>query len=425
MKIRSWDLNLKIRLGGETLFNLLYWMYFPFITIYFSQALGKHIAGILMTVPPLISMFGSIIGGYLADKLGRRPVMLLGVSIQTIMFVSFAVSDHIWISYISFIGIGLGGALYGPASSAMVADLTPPHERKQIFATFVTANNIGAVLGPALGAFLFFHYRSTLLWVCALVMFLYSIAIYLKIHESMPNYDQKRLEVKSFRNAFKEEWSGYGTIFRDKAFLLYILGGALSVITIMQLDLYLAIYVTNYVPTQDLIHWNNLRISLSSNEILGWILGLNGLLFVIFVIPITKWLSHWTDRNVFILSAFLAGLGIFLFGFTTNIWILFVLTIIFTFGEIVRAPVLDNFIAEYAPEHARGKYMGASRLQFSIGRFLAPITVFLSEWISPIGVFSIMLLFACLSALSYIKLYKIVDHSKTAKIKPEIPDFNP
>ncbi|QLG40376.1 MULTISPECIES: MFS transporter [unclassified Paenibacillus] len=423
MKIKSWDLNLKIRLSAETIFNLLYWMYFPFITIYFSQSLGNHIAGLLMTVPPLISIFGNILGGYLADKMGRRFVMLLGASIQAIMFVGFAVTGNDWISYISFIGIGLGGAVYGPASDAMVADLTPPQERRQVFATFITAKNIGAVLGPALGAFFFFNYRSELLWTCAIVMLLYALAIYLKVYESMPNHELKRLEKTTFKAAFKEEWSGYGTIFRDKPFLLYLFGGVLGVIITMQLDLYLAIYVNDYVPAQDLFNWNNFNLSLNSSEILGWMLGLNGLLFVFFVLPVTKWLSKWSDKNVFILSAVLAGVGTFLLGFTTNIWILFLLTIVFTFGEIVRAPVIDNFIADYAPENARGKYMGASRLQFTIGRFLAPVTVFMSEWISPIGIFSTILILAALSALVYIRLYKVYDNSKIEKVEASSSDL--
>ncbi|MGG3573892.1 MFS transporter [Bacillus gobiensis] len=415
MKISTWDTNLKIRLTGETLFNLLYWMYFPFIAIYFSEALGNHIAGILMTIPPLISILGNIVGGNFADRLGRRSVMLIGASIQTIMFCLFALSDSHLLNYLAFIGIGLGGALYGPASDAMVADLTPQQERKQVFATFITANNIGAVLGPALGAFFFFNYRSELLWTCTIVMLLYSIVIYLKIHESMPNYSKKKVNLKLIPNLFKEEWKGYGTIFRDKIFILYILGGVFAVITIMQLDLYLAIYVTNYVPSQNLINWNDWSYSLNSNEILGWMLGLNGLLFVLFVMPVTKWLKNWTDRNVFILSAILAGVGMFLVGLTTNIWILLLLTIIFTFGEIVRAPVIDNFVSDYAPENARGKYMGASRLQFTFGRFLAPLTVFLSEWISPMWVFSLILFFAFISGLLYIKLYKIYDTSKVGQ----------
>ncbi|WP_194241273.1 MDR family MFS transporter [Bacillus fonticola] len=407
MKLRVWDVNLKIRLTGEALFNLLFWMYFPFITVYFSAALGNQIAGLLMTIPPLVGIFGSMVGGGLADRLGRRPVMLLGAALQTIMFGVFAMSTSHWIDYFAFIGIGLGGALYKPASDAMVADLVPDEDRKQVFATFVTAKNIGAVLGPALGAIFFFHYRSELLWTCTIVMLAYSIAIFIKVHETVPIPTKKPARLHAMTFSVKEQWKGYGIIFRDKVFVLYILAGVFSIVTIMQLDLYLAVYITNYVPAQPLFTWNDWSYMLTSTEVLGWVLGLNGLLFVLFVLPITKWLKSWRDRDVFILSSVLAGLGMFAVGFTTNIWLLFFFTIIFTFGEIVRAPVLNNFVSYYAPVNARGQYMGASNLQFTIGRFLAPLTVFLSAWVPPLEIFSMILVCALISIILYMKLFKI------------------
>lgn len=58
-----WDANLKVRLFGEALFNMLYWMYFPFIAIYFEEALLNHAAGLLLVLPPLFSMLGNLVGG--------------------------------------------------------------------------------------------------------------------------------------------------------------------------------------------------------------------------------------------------------------------------------------------------------------------------------------------------------------------------
>ncbi len=403
MKLRLWDSNLKIRLAGEALFNLFYWMYFPFMAVYFSDALGNRMAGILMTIPPLIIMISNMAGGSLADQIGRRKVMLVGSLMRAIMFALFALTSSPWLSYLAFIGIGLGGGLYGPASDAMVADLVPEKDRRKVFATFITANNIGAVLGPAIGAFFFFHYRNELLWACAMVMLLFTMAIYFKVQESMP---EKTKEMTN-GNSMKSQCKSYRFIIRDKIFLLYLMGGIFSVIAIMQLDLYLAIYITEYVPAQTLFAWDDWSVMLDSNEILGWVLGLNGLLFVLFVVPVTSWLKDWSDRNVFLLSAVLAGFGMFLIGFTANIWLLFLFTIIFTFGEIVRSPVLNNFISDYAPPSARGQYMGASRLQFTAGRFLAPITVFLSEWIRPIGIFGIILCSALIGGACYVLLYKM------------------
>ncbi|MGE5704437.1 MAG: MDR family MFS transporter, partial [Clostridia bacterium] len=398
---------LKVRLIGEALFNMLFWMYFPFITVYFGEALGNHIAGLMMAVPPLFSLFGSLLGGALTDRWGRRPVMLLGASLQTVSFALFALSPSQWIDYIAFIGLGAGGAIYRPASSAMVADLVPAQNRREIFATFATANNIGAVLGPALGAVFFFHYRQELLWTCALVLLLYFIAIYFMVHETMPHSAKSQEGSTSITQVFKEQWTGYGVILRDKVFLLYTVAGIFALVPIMQLDLYLPVYVINHVPAQALFTWNGKSIMLAGTEIYGWLLGFNGLLFVLFILPVTKWFNNWKERNVFILSSLLAGGGTFLVGVNSNLWFLFFVTIIFTFGEIVRSPVTQSFISRYAPEHARGQYMGADSLQATIGKFLAPMTVFLSSWVPPMGVFSIILLFSLISIVLYMQLFRM------------------
>lgn len=407
VNIRLWNTNLKIRLIGETLFNMLFWMYFPFITVYFGTSLGNHIAGMLMAVPPIFSIFGSLFGGALSDRIGRRPVMLLGASLQTAMLALFAVSPSPWIDYFAFIGVGIGGAIYRPASSAMIADLVPAQHRRQIFATYMTANNIGAVTGPALGAILFFHYRHELLWTCAGVLLLYSLAIYFMVHETKPHSAGSHAASASIPRVFKEQWKGYGTIFRDKVFFVYSMAGVFALVPIMQLDLYLSVFVIHQVPAQQLFPWSDDSLLLSGTEIYGWLLGFNGLLFVLFILPVTKWFRDWQERNVFILSSLLSGVGTFAVGLYTNIWYLFFVTIMFTFGEMVRSPVTQSFISRYAPEHARGQYMGADSLQATIGKFLSPVTVILSNWVPAMGIFSLILVFSLVSIVLYIQLFRM------------------
>lgn len=407
MHIGVWNSNLKVRLIGEGMFNMLFWMYFPFITVYFGQALGNHIAGILMTVPPLFGFFGSLIGGAFADRIGRRPVMLLGAWLQTVMFAVFALSPSHWIDYLAYIGIGLGGAIYRPASAAMVADLVSPKHRRQVFATFMTANNIGAVLGPTLGAIFFFHYRQELLWTCASVMLAYLIAIYFIVQESLPDTAKSLKAAASLTHVWNEQWKGYRIILHDKVFLIYSLAGIFALVPIMQLDLYLPVYIIDHVPAQALFTWEGQPFLLSSTEIFGWLLGFNGLLFVLFILPVTKWFQHWRERDVFLLSSLLSGVGTFCVGLSSHLWYLFVVTIVFTFGEMVRSPVTQSFISRYAPEHARGQYMAADSLQATIGKLLAPVTVFLSSWVPPLGIFTIILVFAVVSMLLYIQLFRI------------------
>lgn len=398
MKSTIWTSNLKVRLFGETTFNLFYWMYFPFIAIYFSESLSLAWTGVLMMVPPILSFIAGLVGGTLADRLGRKKMMLWGTGIQLLMFILFATSYFIWFDYLAFLGITIGKGLYKPASDAMVADTVPAEQRKEVFATFLTGSNLGTVVGPILGAWLFFDYKELMLWCCAIVLTLYFLLIHILFKETLPLLSNRDIDSPL------KEFKSYVTILKDKKFTYYLLAGIFSVIAIMQLDLYLSVYIYEQVPSQKLVSFINYE--LSSKEILGYLLGLNGLLFVLFVLPITKWLKSWHDKHVFRLSCLLAGFGMFGVGFTTNIWLLLLLTIIFTFGEIVRAPVLYNFVSEYAPQNARGQYMAASNMQFTVGRFLAPATVFLASFFSPVIIFSFILLCALISLAFYIKLYQ-------------------
>ncbi|PDY85953.1 MFS transporter [Bacillus anthracis] len=105
----------------------------------------------------------------------------------------------------------------------------------------------------------------------------------------------------------------------------------------------------------------------------------------------------------------------FLIGLTTNIWLLFGFMAILTIGELIRSPVVHSFVSKYAPENApenaRGQYMAASNLQFTIRRFIAPIMIVFSTWLSPSVVFGIILLCALVSAVFYVKVFRMISNT--------------
>ncbi|HAB33978.1 MAG TPA: MFS transporter [Exiguobacterium sp.] len=407
MNKTTWNPNVKVRLIGEGLFNLLFWMYFPFLTVYFGKGLGLQTAGLIMALPPLISIVGSLTGGSFADTLGRRPVMLIGTFLQMTMFILFAVSSSPWINYVAFIGINIGAAFYRPASSAMIADTVPKDELRQVYATFMTVNNIGAVLGPIIGAVFFFQHRQLLLWTCAIVLFLYFITIYFIVSETLPVQSKQKDVTTPLKYAFQSKWSGYRLILKDRIFLLYVIAGTCSLFPVMQLDLYLPVYVIENVPKQPLVPHLLDSFQLTSQSIFGYLVGFNGLLFVILILPVTNRLKNWSERRLFVVSTLLAGGGTFLVGWNNNIWFLFGCTLIFTLGEIMRTPVTQSFIGHYAPEEARGQYLAADSLQNTLGKTLAPLAIYASGWIAPLGIFTIILLFAIIGACLYLQLFRL------------------
>nr|WP_113756369.1 MFS transporter [Brevibacillus laterosporus] len=404
----SWDLNLKVRLVGETLFAIFLWMFLPFMALFFSETFGKGTAGALLILPPLLSVVISLAGGRISDKIGRRPVMLFSVAFQALMFLLFFLSSSPWMMYLAFVGLNLSGALYQPASEAMIADLTNEEDRNFVFAMFYTAMNLGVVIGPLFGAFFFVNYRNELMLACMLVTITLFVVYFFILKETRPAVTLIDSDPVNRTPSWKKELQSFQVIFSDKVFSLYLLAGIFVFIAFSQMDLYMAIYIKEHVFNQPFLWWGDWSFSLGGTSFFGWMMALNGFMVVTLTAAMTRWISAWSDQKAFMIASFLGGIGFFMMAFSGNIWFLFFCMAVLTLGELIRTPIALGFVSKLAPEHQRGQYMGASTLQFTIGRIMAPLLVTLSNWFGPLAIFGMIFGVAILSILCYQKMFTIM-----------------
>ncbi|WP_339063687.1 MFS transporter [Tepidibacillus marianensis] len=143
------------------------------------------------------------------------------------------------------------------------------------------------------------------------------------------------------------------------------------------------------------------KIVVTGEKFFGWLISENGLIVVLFTVWVSQKIRSWSDERALVFSSILFGLGYWLIAFTTNSWILLALMALITIAELIRTPVIQNFITEIAPEEQRGQYLGASSLQFSIGRAIAPISVTLSAYFQPFTILSGIFLISIISSLLY------------------------
>ncbi|WP_132747291.1 MDR family MFS transporter [Scopulibacillus darangshiensis] len=427
MKWSDWDTNLKVRLLGEGVMNLLFWMFFPFMAIYFSDSFGKEMAGMLLIASQVVSVMVGLIGGYCADHFGRKRMMIIASIGEAVCFVFFALSNSPFLTspmltFISFSALGMFGALYWPASHAMVADVVPEKHRSSVFAVFYTSINISVVIGPILGGIFFFDYRFPFLIVCLGISVILTFVLQKFIRETAPEREkrEKQADEKDVKwtHYLIQQLEDYRVIVKDKIFLLFVLAGILVAQTFMQLDLLMAVYTTEFVPKQTLFSLGDWSLSIDGKQAFSWIISENGLLVALFTVFMNRWMLKYPEKRVFILSALFYGVGIIIFGHTISIWVMFAAMVIFTAAELMVVGIQESFVSKLAPSHMRGQYFAASSLRFTIGRTIAPLAIPMTVWFGYSTTFIILGILAALSAALYGIMFKMIEQQRTAKKKP-------
>jgi MFS transporter, DHA1 family, multidrug resistance protein B len=405
MRIRDWDPNLKVRLFAEAMMNITFWMFYPFLTIYFSDEFGKNKAGFLLVFSQIFSVVANLMGGYCADRFGRKRMMVLSAIGQGLSFLFFALSSSPWfdspmLGFVSFAIAGVFGSFYWPASQAMVADVVAEKERSNVFAIFYTSINIAVVIGPILGAIFYVHYRFQLLLVAGVVCILLGLILAKWTRETSPLQ-------KTFTSGgkwyyfLKNQIKDYSLIIKDKTFLLFILAGVLAGQTFMQLDLLIPVYIKDVMLNQSLFSIGNWSFTVKGTQAFGIVLAENGFLVAMLTVFVTKWMGKYKERNVFVLSSIVYAISIIVFSQTQWIWGFIFSMAIFTFGELMGAGLQQSFVSKLAPEHMRGQYFAAASLRFTISRTIAPLAIPLTVWIGYGWTFFVLTILALVSAGLY------------------------
>jgi DHA1 family multidrug resistance protein-like MFS transporter len=135
---------------------------FPVLPLFLGdRGASFTLTGLVVSAYLVGNFSGQYPAGWLADRVGRRPVMVGGLLVAAAFTAAMVLPvGIIWLIVFRFLG-GIGAAAYFPASRAMLADLVPEAERGAAYGWLSSARLAGFITGPAIGGFLALGGRQT------------------------------------------------------------------------------------------------------------------------------------------------------------------------------------------------------------------------------------------------------------------------
>ncbi|WP_234998587.1 MDR family MFS transporter [Salirhabdus sp. Marseille-P4669] len=383
MKFRDFHPNIKLRIIFGFFSEIIGSMIFPFMAIYFAVHFGAKLTGILLIINIIIGALVGFYGGYLSDLMGRKKLMVIAEVLRSVSLIVMTFANSPWfesptLTFLMFLVGSICWGIEGPATDAMLIDVSKPEQRKIMYSIMYWSGNLSIAIGGAVGAFLFEDYlfelfigMTVMSIIVAFVLIFFIQESYVPKQTSNENKSSKRLQV------FRDIFQSYKTVATDKVFILFVIAGLFIQSLEFQLTNYIAVRLHDDMPTQSVFGW-----SIDGLQMTGILRTENTVLVVIFAAFVMKFIQKYKDKHVYLSSIVLFAIGYTAISYFNNIWVLLVAMVIATIGELMRVPVQQSYMAAIPPDDKRSSYMAVNAFTYQGSMILASLSVTLGAFLS-------------------------------------------
>ncbi len=142
-------------------------MIMPMLTLILNQKFGLTASetALWIMLAGLINLPANLIGGQLADRISKKAMIIACDLVSITIYLICGVKAFNFASFIMIMVASFFQTIEGPAYSALVALVTPPVKEDKAFSIQYMGANVGFILAPIIGGFLFNNY----LWLCFII----------------------------------------------------------------------------------------------------------------------------------------------------------------------------------------------------------------------------------------------------------------
>lgn len=330
-------------------------MVLPFFALYLTQKfeVGMTQVGVLLGLFQLSGFIGRLIGGALADRFGRRGIVIVGMVTSALSSISFGLANQFWVFYVLAVVVGLPSKMAGPAYSTMIADILPEEQRSEGFGIQRVVINLAVMVGSLFGALLI-SYSYMLVFIFDATASLIVAGIFLRVMPETKPDSSVRKETEPLRVSFL----GYIKVTKDWLFVTF------TVAMIFSLFPYAQIYQTFPVFLRD-VHG-------ISERGFSYFITVDTILVVLAQFWVTSKISKRKPMRMLALASFFFMVGLVMYGFVSSYALFMLARLIITVGEMILMPVSQAMASRFAPEDMRGRYMAFFNIAFFLPSAIGP-----------------------------------------------------
>ncbi|WP_264775079.1 MFS transporter [Deinococcus aetherius] len=331
-----------------TVVNRLCGFVVPFLTLFLTarRDLTPVQAAVVVSALGLGSFLSQLIGGALADRVGRRRVMVLALTLSPPFLIVLGLAPTYPLILVAAFVFALISDMYRPASSAAIADLVPPAERTRAYGLMHWAVNLGFAFAPILAGLIAARSYTLLFAVDALTLLLYGVFILLGVPET----------------------GRPGGHRGPRPGTLAVLGREPMLLAFSALTLLFALIMRQAYVTLPLA----MRADGLGEDTYGAVIALNGLVIAAVGLFSARVLAPLVAPRVLSAALLLAGLGFGLGALADTPAVYALGVVVWTLGEVAQAAVAPGLAAALAPAHLRGLYAGVLGATRGLGALIAP-----------------------------------------------------
>lgn len=368
----------------------------PFLAIYLTIKIGLSFetAGIIVTISSLICIPSSILGGKLADELGRKTTYIIaqGGAAAALLPCAF-LKNPVPIVIFLLISTFLCGAVRPPLS-AIITDILPPDKRQKGFSLQYLGTNLGVAIGPIVAGFLFNNFLPMLFIGDALTSFIAVYLIWKNIEERKP----ENLKETVYSEKEKEE---KGSTLR-------------ALLKRPQISAFLIVYIIySFVYTQHRFSLPLMADSVFGNagaSRYGFLISINAFTVIFCTVGITSLTKNLKPIVNIIIGGVFYAVGFGMIGMIHSYFMFMLSTVIWSLGEIFIMTNFGVYLANNSPSNFRARFNAVSSLSWAIGTALG--TSVAGKFIQEIGLNYIWPLTFALALVGTVGMFGILIFEK-------------